>query len=75
MGQQVEQIVVVAVKPEIINSLAAIAERFGRDERLVKAWYKEGAPIACEGRGNSARYSAEVNALQAWRVGRRGKSQ
>lgn len=53
--------------PRILRNLAEICEAFGVGEKTVKAWVKQGAPIAVEGDGRRVRYSAEVVELQAWR--------
>lgn len=54
----------VFVAPRHLPSLQAIADKFGRSPRTIRAWYRAGAPIAFDG----ARYSAEYNSLQAWCV-------
>ena len=54
--------------PKILRNMAEICEAFGVGEKTVKAWVKQGAPIAVEGDGSRMRYSAEIMALQAWRL-------
>lgn len=53
--------------PKILRNLAEICEAFGVGEKTVKAWVKQGAPIAVEGDGRRARYSAEMVESQKWR--------
>lgn len=53
--------------PKILRNLAEICEAFGVGEKTVKAWVKQGAPIAVEGDGRRVRYSAEMIRLQEWR--------
>lgn len=65
-----EREVVVVYAPRILRSLAEIKEAFGVGERQIKLWVRQGAPIAVEGEGNKARYSAEAIRLQVWREGR-----
>ena len=54
--------------PKILRNLTEICEAFGVGEKTVKAWVKQGAPIAVEGDGRRVRYSAEMVRLQEWRV-------
>ncbi|MDE6734823.1 MAG: MerR family transcriptional regulator [Desulfovibrio sp.] len=54
--------------PKILRNMAEICEAFGVGEKMVKAWVKQGAPIAVEGDGRRVRYSAEMVMLQKWRV-------
>ena len=54
--------------PKILRNLAEICEAFGVGEKTVKAWVKQGAPIAVEGDGRRVRYSTEVVRLQEWRL-------
>lgn len=54
--------------PRILRNMAEICETFGVGEKTVKAWAKQGAPIAVEGDGRRVRYSAEAVKLQEWRV-------
>lgn len=60
----------IAITPVHLPSLGAIAKTFSVGAMTVRSWYKQGAPIAFEG----GRYSAEYNALQAWRVGKHDNS-
>mgnify|MGYP000912789439 CR=1 FL=1 len=53
--------------PQILTSMTDICNTFGVGEKIVKAWVREGAPIAVEGKGKRVRYSAEAMQLQAWR--------
>lgn len=53
--------------PKILRNMAEICEAFGVGEKTVKAWVKQGAPIAVEGDGRRVRYSAEMLELQNWR--------
>ncbi|WP_308620852.1 MerR family transcriptional regulator [uncultured Desulfovibrio sp.] len=53
--------------PRILRTMAEICEAFGVGEKTVKAWVKQGAPIAVEGDGRKVRYSAEMVRLQMWR--------
>lgn len=53
--------------PKILRNLAEICEAFGVGEKTVKAWVKQGAPIAVEGDGRRVRYSAEMGEVQRWR--------
>lgn len=53
--------------PKILRTMAEICEAFGVGEKTVKAWVKQGAPIAVEGDGRRVRYSAETMRLQAWK--------
>lgn len=57
----------VSYVPKILRNMTEICEEMGVGEKTVKAWIKKGAPIAVEGEGRRARYSAEVARLQAWR--------
>lgn len=54
--------------PKILRNLKEICEAFGVGEKTVKAWVKQGAPIAVEGDGRRVRYSAEMVRLQEWRL-------
>lgn len=54
--------------PKILRNLAEICEAFGVGAKTVKAWGKQGAPIAVEGDGRRVRYSAEMVRLQEWRI-------
>lgn len=58
----------VAYVPKILRNMAEICEEMGVGEKTVKAWIKKGAPIAVEGDGSRARYSAEIAKLQTWRT-------
>lgn len=44
-----------------------ICEEMGVCEKVVRRWVACGAPIAVEGEGTKARYSAELMRLQLWR--------
>ena len=57
----------ISYTPKILRNLAEICEAFGVGEKTVKAWVKQGAPIAVEGDGRRVRYSAEMVRLQMWR--------
>lgn len=61
---------VVAYMPHILRSLAEICETFGVGDGVVKQWVAAGAPIVVEGSGSRVRYSAEMAALQDWRLRR-----
>lgn len=65
-----EREMVVVYAPMILRSLTEIKEAFGVGERQIKLWVHQGAPIAVEGEGSKARYSAEAVRLQVWREGR-----
>ena len=56
--------------PKVLKSMTEICEAFGVGDSVVKQWAAAGAPIAVEGRGSRMRYSAEMAALQDWRLGR-----
>ena len=60
--------VVVTYVPTVLTSLQEICDRLKVGDKIVKAWVSRGAPIAVEGEGAKARYSAELAALQAWRA-------
>ncbi len=62
-----EREIMVVYAPRILRSLSEIKEVFGVGERQIKLWVRQGAPIAVEGEGSKARYSAEVVRLQVWR--------
>ncbi len=66
-----EREVMVVYAPMILRSLAEIKEAFGVGERQIKLWVRQGAPIAVEGEGSKARYSAEMVRLQVWREGKK----
>ncbi len=68
--EMAEREMVVVYAPMILRSLAEIKEAFGVGERQIKLWVRQGAPIAVEGEGSKARYSAEAIRLQVWREGR-----
>lgn len=53
--------------PRILRTMAEICEAFGVGEKTVKAWVKQGAPIAVEGENGRTRYSVEMVELQRWR--------
>lgn len=57
----------VAYAPHILRSLREICEVMGVGHRRVREWVRRGAPIAVEGEGCKARYSAEAASLQRWR--------
>lgn len=59
----------VAYVPHILRSMKEICVAFGVGQKTVRAWVQQGAPIAVEGQGRRARYSAEVARLQCWREG------
>ena len=58
----------VVYSPCLLTSLAKISKTFGVSAATVKQWVKEGAPIAVEGADKGMRYSAELVALQQWRL-------
>lgn len=60
--------------PKILASLREIRAEFRVGEKRVKRWFKMGAPIAREGEGTGARYSAEARELQTWRLRQRGNN-
>ncbi len=60
----------IVYSPKILTSLKQIRETFGVSVDTVREWAKDGAPIVVEGSSNGARYSAEVAALQEWRLER-----
>ena len=66
-----EREVVIVYEPRILRNLAEIKEAFGVGERQIKLWVRQGAPIAVEGEGSKARYSAEMVRLQVWREGKK----
>lgn len=57
----------IAYNPRILKSLTEICAEMGVGPDTVRDWVMKGAPIACEGAGSRARYSAEAAALQKWR--------
>lgn len=62
------QTVVVVYSPKILRNLDEICAEMGVSGKVVRRWVSEGAPIAVGGSGCKLRYSAELAALQAWRV-------
>ncbi len=64
---------VIVYAPDIMKSQKDIQRKMGVGRRTIEAWLRMGAPIAVEGEGKQARYSAEVAKLQAWREERFGK--
>ena len=60
----------VAYAPHVLRSLKEICEALGVGPATVKKWLKRGAPVAFErdSGGKNGRYSAELGALQQWRV-------
>lgn len=58
----------IAYAPKILRNLEEICAEMGVSAKAVRRWASDGAPIAVDGSGNKARYSAEAAALQAWRV-------
>lgn len=64
---------IIIYAPDIMKSQKDIQRKMGVGRRTIEAWLKMGAPIAVEGNGKQARYSAEVAKLQAWREERFGK--
>lgn len=57
----------VAYMPCLLKSMTEICKQFGVGRRQVRGWIQAGAPIAVEGQGARARYSAELLRLQLWR--------
>lgn len=66
-GEKTGALPAITYTPKILRNLAEICEVFGVGEKTVKAWVKQGAPIAVEGDGRRVRYSAEMVELQKWR--------
>ena len=58
--------VAVSYIPTLLFGLGAIADAFRVSPERVKRWIEQGAPV--DGEGGSRRYTAELAALQAWRV-------
>ena len=56
--------------PKILKNMVEICEVFGVGRATVQTWIREGAPVVVENGSRKPRYSAECNALQAWRVQR-----
>ena len=54
--------------PRIMRNLVEICAEMGVGKETVKAWIDQGAPIVIEKDGNRTRYSAELVALQNWRI-------
>ena len=60
--------VAVSYIPTLLFGLGAIADAFRVSPERVKRWIEQGAPVVVDGEGGSRRYTAELAALQAWRV-------
>lgn len=58
---------VVVYVPQLLRSMREICTAFGVGQKTVRAWVRQGAPIAVEGQGRRVRYSAEMTRLQCWR--------
>lgn len=56
--------------PRILRSLQEICVVMGVGRNMALDWISQGAPIAVEGEGKSAAYSAEAGELQRWRLAR-----
>lgn len=64
-----------AYTPKILKNLVEICAEMGVGKETVRQWIDAGAPIVVEREGNRTRYSAELVALQAWRLEYSKKSQ
>lgn len=62
----------IAYMPCLLKSMSEICRHFGVGRKQVRSWIQAGAPIAVEGEGAKARYSAEIMRLQLWRERRNG---
>lgn len=60
---------VIVYVPTPLRSMTEICKTLGVGPKTVKLWVEAGAPIAVEGTGRRARYSAELARLQLWRSG------
>lgn len=60
----------IVYQPCVLPSMQKICEVLGVSRQRVRNWIQAGAPIAVEGDGNRALYSAELAELQAWRKNR-----
>ena len=58
---------IISYTPKILKNMKEICEEMGVCEKVVRRWVACGAPIAVEGEGTKARYSAELMRLQLWR--------
>lgn len=66
--------VAVSYIPTLLFGLGAIADAFRVSPERVKRWIEQGAPVVVDGEGGSRRYTAELAALQAWRVQKIGRA-
>lgn len=59
----------------IIRGIRNIAREMGVCAKVVRRWAREGAPVAYErdGAGRPIMWTADIAALQAWRVARTRK--
>ena len=57
----------VSYRPYLLKSMAEICKQFGVGRKQVREWIRAGAPVAVEGHGAKAKYSAELLRLQLWR--------
>ena len=64
----------VSYTPKILKSMREICEEMGVGAKVVRRWVACGAPIAVEGDGTNARYSAEAARLQLWRESVTGRA-
>ncbi len=62
--------ITLAYVPVPLRSMAEICDRLKVGPKMVKAWVRQGAPIAVEGDGAKVRYSAELARLLLWREGK-----
>jgi len=60
----------ISYTPRVLRTMDEICRKMGVGPSTVKKWMKDGAPIAFELGAHSkrGRYSAELGALQQWRV-------
>lgn len=54
--------------PRVLRNLNEICAEMGVGKETVRQWLDQGAPIVVEREGARSRYSAELGALQAWRL-------
>lgn len=58
------------VAAHVLRSMQEICVFMGAGRATVQEWISQGAPIAVEGEGRQAVYSAEAGELQRWRFER-----